>query len=94
MLESTQKYKQEIEETERETSRTVNMSGYRKLMSKKLSNLKVLKTTEEIKQITGSEPRYYHLVIDDISYGMIADGLPVEATSEADFISQGFIENI
>lgn len=93
LLESTQKYKQEIEETERETSRTVNMSGYRKLMSKKLSNLKVLKTTEEIKQITGTDPRYYHLVIDDLSDGMIADGLPVEATSEADFISQGFISN-
>jgi hypothetical protein len=93
LLESTPKYKQEIEETERETSRTVNMSGYRKLMSKKLSNLKVLKSSDEIKQITGTEPRYYHLVIDDLSDGMIADGLPVEATSEESFISQGFIEN-
>ena len=93
LLESNEKFKQEIEETERETGRTVNMSGYRKLMSKKLSNLRVLKSTDEIKQLTGSEPRYYHLVIDDISDGMIADGLPVEATSEDNFIAQGFIEN-
>ncbi len=62
-------------------------------MSKKLSNLKVLKSTEEIKHLTSTEPRYYHLVIDDISDGMIADGLPVEATSEESFISQGFIPN-
>lgn len=93
LLESNEKYRREIEETERETGRTVNMSGYRKLMSKKLSNLRILKTTEEIKNLTGLEPRYYHLVIDDISDGMIVDGLPVEATSEENFIDQGFIEN-
>ena len=61
-------------------------------MSKKLQ-IKVLKTTDKIKQLTGLEPRYYHLVLDDITDGMIADGLPVEATSEESFIAQGFIEN-
>ena len=30
LLESNEKFKQEIEETERETGRTVNMLGYRK----------------------------------------------------------------
>jgi hypothetical protein len=87
------KYKTQFEETQRETQRTTTLPGFKKLMSKKISDFEIIKTTNEIKNITGHSPRYYHIVIDDLSDAMIANGLPVESISTADFISQGFIEN-
>ncbi len=92
LLESTKDYAREIEETERETGCTFRASGYKKLMAKKILDFKVIKSTEEVKAITKMNPRYYHIVIDDLSDAMIADGLPVEAISERDFENQGFIE--